>query len=925
MQDGTHKEPIDLDALVNTLLKERQAQQIEEKEAAASAAQDIPAAAAAPERPRTDGAAQEPAEKRIAKPDDKPAKPLTEEPTEKLSAQTAKTAGLDEPVVHIQSTAHADTAQRTAAAFISASEAEEAAQADDLQVEKEPQPKAETSAEPAMKPAKKKFGFFHRRREEEPEPDMESWVDWGLKPIGHYHSHAERQENPHIERIVDPPASQTETAAEVTKEETPSSGMLDEFPSVKPMDETLTMTVVLPSGIAIPKDADATRVLSEEPAPAAVPAVQPASAEKPETETPVDEQLPDQLSMEEMTRVEDIDEEHPLEDDDEDIRERLLRTRQEKIRDFTLDGDEEETNEPEEEVPEEAEEEPEIEDFTDYQDAKAVQLELQYRYRTSLLGLVFTGLLELVLLVLTLLTVFIGESPITAVGYLSVQVFTLGLMMIINHTAVIHGLSGLFAFKANGDTAPAVASAITLLATMIHFANMTVALPFWAPLAGLLLTFSAAGHFLQALCVRRNFAFVSYPSEKFAASLIEEENAQREIGRRAVGEGEATVAYFHPTGFLSDYLTNAYEEDQGDDWSRWATPIAIGLSLLITAFLSLMGAVKDFWEWLTPFVGLICLSLPVTHLAVQLPLNQCCRTMLSRGGFLVGWKAVRQFGHPDALAVDIADLFPDESMLLHGIKTFSGAHIDDAILDAASLSVRSGGPLAMIFRRIIQNKEELLHEVDSLVYEQGMGLSGWVDGRRVLVGNRRLLQNHGVDVPSLDYEARYAKDGRRLVYLSTAGELSAMFVVSYLADPDIQEALQDLCRSKVTLLVRSCDPNITAEDLCACFDLDDYYVDILPASAGRLYTQLAQDESENTSATMASNGHILGTAWVLSACRNLQIKGNIALTVQYVCAAVSAFLCLVWGLNGTLTMLQPLSCMAVSALLIWLVPLFKRM
>lgn len=44
---------------------------------------------------------------------------------------------------------------------------------------------------------------------------------------------------------------------------------------------------------------------------------------------------------------------------------------------------------------------------------------------------------------------------------------------------------------------------------------------------------------------------------------------------------------------------------------------------------------------------------------------------------------------------------------------------------------------------MIENKVELLQEVDTLVYEQDMGLSGWVSGRRVLVGSRRLLENHG--------------------------------------------------------------------------------------------------------------------------------------------------------------------------------------
>jgi len=321
----------------------------------------------------------------------------------------------------------------------------------------------------------------------------------------------------------------------------------------------------------------------------------------------------------------------------------------------------------------------------------------------------------------------------------------------------------------------------------------------------------------------------------------------------------------------------------------------------------------------------MCLTSPAVSLAVQLPLSQSCRRMLARGGFLVGWKAVRRFGNPDALAVDVADLYPDESMLLHGIKTFSGTHIDDAILDAASLAVRSGGPLAMIFRRIIENKEELLHEVDSLVYEQGMGLSGWVDGRRVLVGNRRLLQNHGVDIPSSDYEARYAKDGRRLVYLSTAGELSAMFVVTYLPDPAIKSALQGLCRARVTLLIRSCDPNITAEELCQDFELDEYYVDVLPAVAGRLFVQLTEGKSDSASAELASNGHILGTAQALSSCRSLRIKALIALLAQTVLSAIGLLLCVVWAAQASVMLfLGSFGLLIGSALLSWLLPLFKR-
>ena len=106
--------------------------------------------------------------------------------------------------------------------------------------------------------------------------------------------------------------------------------------------------------------------------------------------------------------------------------------------------------------------------------------------------------------------------------------------------------------------------------------------------------------------------------------------------------------------------------------------------------------------------------------------------------------------------------------------------------------------------------------------------------------------------------------------------------------------------------------------------MDEYYVDVLPAAAGRMYMQLVEDESESVPAAMASNGHILGTAWVLSVCRSLQVKSLIALIIQALTAAIGILLCLVTALQGTLSLFQPLVLLLVSILLTWIVPVFKK-
>ncbi len=776
--------------------------------------------------------------------------------------------------------------------------------------------KAESEA-----PPKKRKKLFKRKIEDTATIER-SWADWGLTPIGHYRANASAQEPEADLPVKTEPAEKVSVAAAKTVDEETPANHVDEFPAVTAVSDTITMQVVLPSGVALPRSDEHTRVMPVLDDKLDFP-------DEPIEPEPVvvadDNQLPDQLSLEEMVRVEDIEpvEGEVAEEDELDPEERLQLTREEKIREFTLDGDEEE-NEPDEESVDESDEG--IEDYTGYQDTETVAAELKYRCRVSLLSLLFTGTIQFALLVITLLTVKLEQPPMTPTAYLMITLFGLLFMMLFNYSTITRGLSGLFSLRANNDTAPALAAAVGLVDVGLHLLNPETFLPFWTPLIGLVLTLSAAGHYAHEVCVRRNFAFVSYPGDKYAAAVIEDESALQEIGRRAVSEGDATVAYFRRTGFLSEYLTNAYDDDGGDDWSRWMTPVSFGLSLLLSCLSLMSEHVSGVMSWMSVFTGMICLSMPITMLAVHLPLSRCCRRMLSNGGFLVGWKAVRRFGSPDALAVDIADLYPDESMRLHGIKTFSGTHIDEAILAAASLVVRAGGPLAMIFRRIIENRENLLYDVDSLVYEQGMGLSGWVDGRRVFVGNSRLLQNHGVDVPSADYEARYAKEDRRLVYVSIAGQLSAMFVVTYLPDPEIQASLQELCRSRVTLLVRSCDPNITTSDLCESFELDEYYVDVLPASAGRMYVQLTEQTEESLPALMASNGHILGASRVLSVCRALQAKVRIALVVQTVFALLGLVLCLTWTMKGVLTgmLFRALLLLLGSLFFSWFIPIFRR-
>ncbi len=626
---------------------------------------------------------------------------------------------------------------------------------------------------------------------------------------------------------------------------------------------------------------------------------------------------------------------------DNDWQDRLRRTRQEQIEDFErrrekagglkLSGEEEDNDPAEEEIPEEEpveeEEEEVLEDYTSFEESAAVRAELTFRQRMGWITLAATALPVMLLVWLA----FVYQLfPRDSLLHIILAVVLSVIAMAVNYRAIFNGWRNLFHLTADTDTPIAVATTVTLLhtATQLFMAeelSATQTMPLLlSAVSGVGLLLSAAGRQWRVCRIRNNFRFASYEGEKMAACRIDDPQKAMEIGRPAVAMGVPEVSYFKKTRFLKGFLRHSYTEDLGDSRMRLYMPCAICASLVVgvVAYFVFDSLLTAF----SAFTSAVCISCPVGMItAINFPLWRVSRRLIRQGAMLSGWDAVEEFGDTDALTVDALQLFPENSVLLHGIKTFAGTTIDRAIMDAASVAIMAGGPLAGVFRRVVED-EAILQLVDSLVYEQDMGLSGWVDGRRVLVGNRRLLENHGVDVPSKDYEMRYTTGDRQLVYLSTAGELSAMFVVSYLADDEIGQSLRTLTKEGITLLIRTCDPNITEELVCNAYGLDRYYVEVLDASAGRLYVRLQTEAYADREALVASNGWLQGMADAVACCRRMKAAGLLAVAAQMIgCALGFALLTFELFFNGSpFPAILSVGFVSLVTVVSWLLPAFKK-
>jgi hypothetical protein len=171
---------------------------------------------------------------------------------------------------------------------------------------------------------------------------------------------------------------------------------------------------------------------------------------------------------------------------------------------------------------------------------------------------------------------------------------------------------------------------------------------------------------------------------------------------------------------------------------------------------------------------------------------------------------------------------------------------------------------------VIIGKQAILPEVDDIVYEDRLGTTGWIYRKKILVGTRELLIHHGVPVLKEDFEKKYTRKGRKVLYLAEAGKLMAMFVVSYSADPQLKKALRKLEKSGMTILVRSADPFINDESIAELFELPDGYIRVMNSSNGRAFEKYSNLFAQKSPAYIVHNGSALGLVSAFSAAEDLQ-------------------------------------------------------
>lgn len=452
---------------------------------------------------------------------------------------------------------------------------------------------------------------------------------------------------------------------------------------------------------------------------------------------------------------------------------------------------------------------------------------------------------------------------------------------------VTNGLSRLVKLRPDGDTLcafshiAAIGSLIPFLANEEYIQRGFAHVYLCVSLAAL--CFNTVSKLCIVKAAQRNFRFTSGDGAKFFVQQSTDDYAESLANGTLSGEMPC-VGAMRKTEMLCDFIISTYCEDISDRIARIFAPITLVVAIVVgvAAYFTCDSSIAtNCLSWaFTAASAIFAAGATFTgSFIVTLPMLRASKVVPARNAAILGYGAVEEFSEINAALVEAKSLFPANSVKINNIWDYNKHRssnspkvpIDEAIIYAASLSVNADSVLADAFFNMLNYKQQLLKPVSGCVYESGLGILGWIDHRRVLLGNREHMKSHEIVVPDMKKESAANKNGDEVIYLAVGGEVCMLFFVELSANQQVKESVRRLSADGVSLVIKAVDGMITPAAISALFDIEAERVRVLPFEGHAAFAEKTR-YSPKGSAAASCDGTFSAFSAVIGAAKRLRGK-----------------------------------------------------
>jgi Cu+-exporting ATPase len=215
-------------------------------------------------------------------------------------------------------------------------------------------------------------------------------------------------------------------------------------------------------------------------------------------------------------------------------------------------------------------------------------------------------------------------------------------------------------------------------------------------------------------------------------------------------------------------------------------------------------------------------------------------------------EAIEVLRRVDTLVVDKTGTLTEGKPKLVALVAAAGQDERDLLRLAASLERGSEHPLAAAIVTGAEERGVELVAAETFESVTGKGVTGRVEGREVILGNRRLLKDHNVDPGDLAAKAETLRsDGQTVMFVAVEGRVAGLLGVTDPIKQPTPEAIRQLHEEGVRIVMLTGDNNTTANAVAKKLGIDEVVAEVLPDQKAEIVRRF---QKEGLSVAMAGDG-----------------------------------------------------------------------
>ncbi len=290
-----------------------------------------------------------------------------------------------------------------------------------------------------------------------------------------------------------------------------------------------------------------------------------------------------------------------------------------------------------------------------------------------------------------------------------------------------------------------------------------------------------------------------------------------------------------------------------DQVSGWFVPVVIAVAIVAFFVWLLIGPEPRFAHGLIAAVAVLIIACPcalglATPMSIMVGVGRGARL----GVLIKNAEALERFERVDTLVVDKTGTLTEGRPKVTAILPMQGLSETELLQAAATLERSSEHPLALAIVNAATERNLQVGDARDFDSPVGKGVTGMVDGRKLILGSHRIMEESGVDVSAMTIKAEELRnEGATVIFMASDGQVAGLFAIADPVKATTPPAVKVLVSEGIRVVMLTGDNKTTAHAVARRLGISEVEAEVLPEDKSKIVSRL---RSEGKIVAMAGDG-----------------------------------------------------------------------